>query len=473
MRGLRTRSLAVVAVGALAVALVPAAFAYGNSEPAEDAACQFDAWSADEAYVGGDAVSHDNEEFEAQWWTQGDEPGTTGEWGAWTSLGPCENDDEPTDDPPPPSDYYNIGYFTNWGVYERDYHVKDIVDSGSAEHLTHIMYAFGNVQGGECTIGDSNADYERHYSAEDSVDGEEDSWDPGALRGNFNQLLKLKEAYPHIQVVWSFGGWTWSGGFDEAAENPEHFAQSCYDLVNDSRWADVFDGIDIDWEYPGACGEECSDAPYDAYPNLMSALRDEFGSDLVTAAIPADPRDDEKLDTADYGAAAEFVDFYMAMTYDYFGTWDAEGPTAPHSPLSCYEDMPIDQFCAEETIDKLRSLGISDDKVLLGLGFYGRGWDGVEQEEPGGSATGPASGTYEDGIEDYHVLIEQCPPTGQIAGTSYGFCDGQWWNYDSPDDMEDKASWAINEGLQGVFFWELSGDRDGELISALGDGLGD
>ncbi|MYX71063.1 glycosyl hydrolase family 18 protein, partial [Streptomyces sp. SID3915] len=47
-----------------------------------------------------------------------------------------------------------VGYFTNWGVYDRDYHVKDIETSGSADKLTHINYAFGNVQGGKCTIGD-------------------------------------------------------------------------------------------------------------------------------------------------------------------------------------------------------------------------------------------------------------------------------------------------------------------------------
>ncbi|MYW35248.1 glycosyl hydrolase family 18 protein, partial [Streptomyces sp. SID2119] len=98
----------------------------------------------------------------------------------------------------------------------------------------HINYAFGNVQNGKCTIGDSYADYEKAYTAEESVDGVADTWDQ-ELRGNFNQLRKLKELHPDIKILWSFGGWSWSGGFGEAAQNPAAFAKSCYDLVEDPR----------------------------------------------------------------------------------------------------------------------------------------------------------------------------------------------------------------------------------------------
>ncbi|MEU7737649.1 glycosyl hydrolase family 18 protein, partial [Streptomyces griseus] len=79
-----------------------------------------------------------------------------------------------------------IGYFTNWGTYDRNYHVKNIETSGSADKLTHINYAFGNVTGGKCTVGDAYADYEKAYTADQSVDGVADTWDQ-PLRGNFNQ----------------------------------------------------------------------------------------------------------------------------------------------------------------------------------------------------------------------------------------------------------------------------------------------
>jgi chitinase len=380
----------------------------------------------------------------------------------------------PTTDPPPPAGRKVIGYFTQWGVYGRNYHVKNVHTSGSAAKLTHILYAFGNVTNGQCAIGDAYADYDKAYTAADSVDGVADTWDAGALRGNFGQLRRLKRMYPNLRVLWSFGGWTWSGGFSQAAANPAAFANSCHNLVEDPRWADVFDGIDIDWEYPNACGLTCDTSGRDGYRNVMQALRSRFGSgNLVTSAITADATPGGKIDAANYAGAAQFVDWYMPMTYDYFGAWAAQGPTAPHSPLTSYPGIPTAGFDASATIAKLKGLGIPSSKLLLGIGFYGRGWTGVTQSAPGGSATGAAPGTYEAGSEDYKVLKNRCPATGTVGGTAYARCGNEWWSYDTPATINGKMSYARAQGLAGAFFWELSGDTsNGELVTAVRSGLG-
>jgi chitinase len=365
-----------------------------------------------------------------------------------------------------------VGYFAEWGVYARNYHVKNIETSGSASKLTHILYAFGNTSGGQCSIGDSYADYDKAYTAADSVDGVADTWDQ-PLRGSFNQLKKLKAKHPGLKVLWSFGGWTWSAGFTQAAANPTAFANSCYNLVNDPRWAGVFDGIDIDWEYPNACGLQCDASGPNAFKSVISALRAKFGSSkLVTAAITADGSSGGKIDAADYAGAAGNLDWFMPMTYDYFGAFNAQGPTAPHSPLSCYSGIPTAGFCAEAAIAKLKSKGVPSSKLLLGVGFYGRGWTGVSQSAPGGTATGPAPGTYEQGIDDYKVLKNSCPSTGTVGGTAYAKCGSNWWSYDTPSTISGKMSYAKAQSLGGAFFWELSGDTsNGELISAVSGGL--
>jgi chitinase len=367
-----------------------------------------------------------------------------------------------------------MGYFVEWGVYARNYHVKNVETSGSAAKLNVINYAFGNVTNGQCAIGDSYADYDKFYDAASSVDGVSDTWDAGALRGSFNQLRKLKARHPGLKVLWSFGGWTWSSGFGQAAANPAAFADSCYNLVHDPRWNGVFDGIDIDWEYPNACGNTCDSSGFAAYKNLMGALRSRFGSGaLVTAAITADGTSGGKIDAADYGGAAQYVNWYNVMTYDFFGAWAAAGPTAPHSPLTSYSGIPVAGFYSDAAIQKLKSKGVPASKLLLGIGFYGRGWTGVTQSAPGGSASGPAPGTYEQGVEDYKVIKGRCPATGTVAGTAYAFCSGQWWSYDTPSTINGKMNYARSQGLGGSFFWELSGDTgNGELVGAMRNGLG-
>ncbi|MEV6054935.1 glycoside hydrolase family 18 protein [Streptomyces sp. NPDC052107] len=361
-----------------------------------------------------------------------------------------------------------VGYFTEWGTYDRKYYVRNVETSGSAARLTHINYAFGNVTGGKCAMGDSYAATDRAYTAAESVDGVADTWDQ-PLRGNFNQLLKLKKKHPDLKILWSFGGWTWSSGFGEAAKNPATFAQSCYDLVKNSKWAGLFDGIDIDWEYPNTCGNTCDTSGREAFRNVMAALRSKFGSSaLVTAAITADASGGGKIDAADYAGAAQYVNWYNPMTYDYFGAWDASGPTAPHSPLTSYSGIPKAGYNTSATIAKLKGIGIPASKLLLGIGFYGRGWTGVTQAAPGGTATGPAAGTYEQGIDDYKVLKTKCPATGTVGGTAYAKCGSDWWSYDTPATIATKMTYKNQQGLGGTFFWELSGDTaNGELIKAI------
>ncbi|MEW1684017.1 glycoside hydrolase family 18 chitinase [Streptomyces sp. NPDC093594] len=377
-----------------------------------------------------------------------------------------------TEEPPPTGDKVKLGYFTEWGVYGRNYHVKNLVTSGTASKITHINYAFGNVKNGQCTVDDTYAAYEKAYTADQSVSGQADTWDQ-QLRGSFNQLRQLKAKYPHIKVLYSFGGWTYSGGFGQAAQNPAAFARSCKQVVEDPRWADVFDGIDIDWEYPNACGLTCDNSGPAAFKNLSQALRNEFGQNyLVTAAITADGSNGGKIDAADYGGAAQYLDWYNVMTYDYFGAFNAQGPTAPHSPLTSYAGIPQAGFNSADAIAKLKAKGVPSKKLLLGIGFYGRGWTGVTQSAPGGTATGAAPGTYEAGIEDYKVLKNSCPATGTIAGTAYAHCGTNWWSYDTPATINSKMAWAKAQGLGGAFYWEFSGDTsNGELASAVDAGL--
>ena len=92
-----------------------------------------------------------------------------------------------------------VGYFVEWGVYGRNYHVYNIPTA----QLNVINYAFADISaGGEVALFDSYAAVEKTYPG--------DTWDQ-PIRGNFNQLKKLKAQNPHLVTMISVGGWTLSG----------------------------------------------------------------------------------------------------------------------------------------------------------------------------------------------------------------------------------------------------------------------
>ena len=93
-----------------------------------------------------------------------------------------------------------VGYYTNWSGYDRNFLVSDLVKNGSAARLTQINYAFGFLDAqGNCVSSDPWADYQRPFSAEQSVNGTAD--EPGqVLNGNLNQLKQLKQKLSLIHI---------------------------------------------------------------------------------------------------------------------------------------------------------------------------------------------------------------------------------------------------------------------------------
>ncbi|MFQ1796795.1 immunoglobulin-like domain-containing protein [Aeromonas allosaccharophila] len=57
----------------------------------QGAICE-NSWDAKKVYVGGDIVSHNGKNWLAGWWTQNEEPGTTGDWGVWKVQGDSDCD---------------------------------------------------------------------------------------------------------------------------------------------------------------------------------------------------------------------------------------------------------------------------------------------------------------------------------------------------------------------------------------------
>lgn len=398
-----------------------------------------------------------------------------------------------------------IGYFAQWGIYARNYRVKNIDTSGSASKITHINYAFGNVRNNRCQVGvtiptnestgeggDAFADYTKAFQAGESVSGVGDTWDQ-PLRGNWNQLKQLKAKYPNLKVLISLGGWTWSRGFASAArpENRVAFVSSCIDAyirgnlpVTDGAGgagaaAGVFDGIDLDWEYPSACGLTCGTPEESAnFTALLAEFRRQLDAVrpglLLTIAAGAGV---DKVRVTDPGTYSQYLDYINVMTYDFHGTWDSR--TNHHSPLF---DSPNDPrtgdqklYNSNDAMEAFLTRGVPASKLNLGIGFYGRGWTGVPNVNNGLYQTGSAApGTYEAGNEDYKVIKDRPGTvyTDANARATWKYDGNTFWSYDTPAMVTEKMSYVKAQNLGGAFFWEFSGDdATGTLVNTINNGL--
>jgi chitinase len=390
-----------------------------------------------------------------------------------------------------------VAYFTAWGIKERAYFVKHMDTSGAAKKLTHINYAFGNVsQDLKCEIGDPKTDYQQAFAASDSVDGKADPEAGTGLRGNFGQLLKLKAKYPDLKILISIGGWGWSERFSDAAssgERRETFVRSCVEMFVKGNIAPgvsapgLFDGIDIDWEFPGSCGESCDFRPEDTsnFSALMAEFRhqlDDLGATngkryLVTIATSAREREIANLEVK---RLAEVVDFVNVMTYDFHISTNTNSNF--NAPLHESEADPYreEKWWVSWAVDAYLNRGLPPEKLFLGIPFYGHGWEGVAPGPAGNGlyqpVTGPAQGKLEKGYEDYRYLLPLSAPRHYDSVTqsawTYDLKKKIFWSYDDPESLRAKMDYARTKDLGGVMLWEISGDDEsGSLLTALREGI--
>ncbi len=398
-----------------------------------------------------------------------------------------------------------VGYYTQWSNYSG-FLVKNVHTSGTARKLTHLNYAFGNVSAdGKCfeanlageNGGDAWADYQRPYGAEESVDGKADVAGQ-RLNGNFNQLLKLKKKHPRLKNLISLGGWTWSTYFSDAAltaQSRRTFVASCIDLylkgnlpTLDSAQGGpgsgygVFDGIDLDWEWPSTPGEPGNVVrPEDKrnFTLLLAEFRrqlDAYGKKthkhyLLTSFLAANPA---QIDV-DYEVPKifKYLDFATLQGYDLHGTWE---PTTNHqSALFLPEgDTSDGAFSVDLVVDSYRSRGAPARKLVVGVPFYGQGWTGVPDVNHGLFQEGTLCpvGCGSLNYRDIKALPGFTTYRDRDAGFAWRYDGSTFYTFDDPQVMRVKAKYVLRERLGGVMIWSLDGDTpDGELMSALHDVL--
>jgi len=282
-------------------------------------------------------------------------------------------------------------------------------------------------------------------------------------------------------------------GFSAAAATEagrQAFVSSCIDLFISGNVAPgisaagVFDGIDIDWEFPTAADK----------PNVTLLMR-EFRKQLDTLGhgnrqhyllTMFGPAGEQNFSNIELANVARTVDFYNVQGYDFHGTWETS--TNHASPLfdSRQDPARADNFYLDYTVNGFLKAGVPARKLVLGIPLYGRGWTGVPNVNHGlyQASTGPAPFDPADylqtpGVQTY-LTLSTATSNGytsyfdrqRLAVWLYNDASQTFWSYDDPKTVALKTIYIKGRHLGGAFVWAVKDDEaNATLIKTMASGL--
>jgi chitinase len=310
--------------------------------------------------------------------------------------------------------------------------------------------------------------------------------------GLLGGMRELKKKNPNLKYSFSVGGWTLSSFFSDMVKDLEmrkEFINSAIDFID--RFP-MFDGIDIDWEYPGAAGNVGNHYdPENDGPNyallineLRIALDMKFGENnkTITIAMSADV---EKMEFSYIaGLKNAGLDSIFLMSYDFFGTsWSLS--LAHHTNL---ENSQLSNFSATKAVNYLISQDIPPSMIHLGIANYGRAAAEADLPSLRYNIQGNALGSFENGAYEFFDLIKNAfdlegnlaqgkndftlmTDTDANADILYNNNTQHFISLETPRTAKNKGLYVKSMGLAGCFSWSVDQD-DGLLTNAAKEGMG-
>ncbi len=361
-----------------------------------------------------------------------------------------------------------MGYYPNWDISRSPAFYPQDIDFSL---LTHINYAFAKVDSaGNIQLFDSWADIE--YRSD--WNSEKPYW------GNFRAFSDLKQKHPHIKTLISIGGWTLSDTFSSLAENPvarHNFVQNAIEFCKRYH----FDGVDIDWEYPGYAEHQGRPQDKENFTCLLAELHQaakaQSPSLLVTIAAPAGPWHCQNMEIS---KIHHFLDWINLMTYDFHGPWtDADNRVTNHHAPLFPPSTGNPALCVCSAVQHYLDQGVPAKKLVLGVPFYGRVFahsNGLHTPY-----NGAGGGTTEEiGMRFFYDIKKN------LLGTYPSFWDEQaqvpylfnphnkeFVTYEDERSLQRKSQLIKQLGLGGAMVWELGLDvrPAWDALHAIVDGL--
>jgi chitinase len=367
------------------------------------------------------------------------------------------------DEVDPPSERIASAYFTNWPQYHTGsldgYSCTFVPSDIDASHLTHIFYAFA--------VFDESFEVQNY------------EWNDFDF---YTELQAKKETYTHLKTLISIGGWNFNyydstkdlfSTMASTQENRQTFINSAITYAHTHG----FDGIDIDWEYPGYTDQGGQPEDTENFTSLLREMRIAIENDTDSTKLLlsiAAPMGVEKIALIELEKIHKYLDFMNLMAYDLHGSWDSN--VGPHTALyNGYDDICID-YAVQFYLDA----NVPTRKLILGLAAYGRTWELANTGEAasyGTAGNGAGSAgvcTQEEGflssfevtymIDNGAVAVED-----ESTDTFFAYNDDMFVTYDTVDTHATKIDYMCDNNFGGAFIWAMDLDTSYTMIDAMYD----
>lgn len=333
-----------------------------------------------------------------------------------------------------------VGYYPSWSIRKKtllgdiSFYPKDI----KINFLTHIIYAFiqcdekGNLQ----TIGSKNRNLEL-----------------------IKQLIDLKIRKPDLKILVSVGGGNLGESFSSMVStlsSRKNFTENCIKFCEIYN----FDGIDIDWEFPGTKGRIQDKENFTLLiKQLYTAFKKHNPKLILTIAGPAGLHN---LKNIELDKIEKNLDWINLMCYNFNGLWqDRAGHLS-----ALYPDT-------DRAINYYFKNGVSKNKIVLGIPLYGISFLANDLNR---KSNGSGSGSIANGIRYFfdikkNLLKKYKYNFDQKALVPYLTGYNEFISFEDENSIKIKCDYIKKNQLGGTMVWNLSFDLYGEAISSIYNSL--